>query len=106
MSLQPAVIEILNGDTVVARSCEDNTNIIKTLDTGLQVPASLFGNPFKGEVNIIQFFKWLEDRCFPENRCGASELLEELGLEKYDPFRIVRLTNAKLFQDNFSVRWC
>lgn len=52
-TIQQSVIEILNGDTVVARSCENNTDIIRILDTGLQVHASLFEYPCKGEVNII-----------------------------------------------------
>lgn len=98
------MIEILNKDIVVARQIE-NTNIIKSLDTGLDIPFTLFGDLKKGEVDLVQFVKWLETRVFPRERVDAKEQLEKLGLKEYNHVKIAQLTNAKLFSDRFSVRW-
>ena len=67
------------------------------------LPADLFRFGTLKSVPISVFYAWAEQRCFPENRVDAEELLAELGLEKYDPLQIVMKTNARLITDNFWV---
>jgi len=45
--------------------------------------------------------KWFSDRAFPEERVDCKELLEELGLERYDPWEIVKLTRGTLMTDGW-----
>ena len=95
-------IQILNGDTVVA---EKNGDYIYNLKTGIEVPATLFPTQDTDRVHFTKFYRWLQTRVFPEERCGAKELLEKMNINKYDWYKIVKKTNARLAQDNFSVRW-
>ena len=53
---------------------------------------------------MIEFINWASDRCFPENRVGAKELLKELGLDRYDGWEIVKKTGGKLETDRFWIQ--
>ena len=96
-------LEILSGDVVIAKQVDDTW--IESTGTGLELPADLFLNYSEGRVNIGQVSRWLKRRVFPKERTDADKLLEELGLKEYDPMKIVKITEARMFQDSFWVRW-
>ena len=60
----------------------------------INIPFGLFMNSDKEDLFKIQ--NWACERCFPENRFGAAQLLEELGLDHYDPWEIVKRTGARM----------
>jgi len=43
---------------------------------------------------------FLEERCIPRARAGLREYLDELGLDEYDPFEIIKKTSGRMAEDN------
>lgn len=98
------MIRIFSGNTLVAKYNKD-TNMIESINSGKALPLDLFEEPFGDKVDMIKFTNWVSKRIFPESRCGVDELIKEMGLEKYEPMKMVRMTNAILVSDDYSVRW-
>ena len=96
------IIEILNRDTVVARTSKENPEYIELTGEDKDEPFSLFYG--KQKVHVTEYIDWLKTRAFPEYRCDADILLKKLGLKKYDPIAIATITGARMAQDHFSVR--
>lgn len=57
-------------------------------------PYMMFRN--SDRISIYDFGDWASSRCFPAERMDAKELLEELGLDRYDPWEIVKKTGARI----------
>lgn len=55
-------------------------------------PFMLFGD--KSYISVFKFSDWVCERCFPPERVDARKLLDELGLEHYDRWEIVKKTSA------------
>lgn len=53
-------------------------------------------------ISVYDFGNWAKQRCFPRERVDCKKLLNELELERYDRWEIVKKTNAVLFgRDKF-----
>ena len=93
----------MSGDRVIARATKTPEGIrmvaIKNIPQH-QLPFGLYGR-FDRSVTMYKFIEWASERCFPEERIGASELLKELGLDRYDGWEIVKKTNGVLMTDSF-----
>lgn len=96
------IIEILNRDTVVARTSKENPEYIEIVNDSVEPPMNLFYG--RQVIHITEYLDWLKTRAFPEYRCGADKLLEKIGLDKYDPIKIAMITEARMAQDQFSIR--
>ena len=48
---------------------------------------------------------FLRERCFPESRGNAKELLRQLGLDEYDPLQIVEKTHGRTSDDDMWLRF-
>lgn len=74
----------------------DNMYYLKLRDgvEPIDVPFGLFMKSKYEDLFRIQ--KWASTRCFPPDRFGADELLKELGLDRYDPWEIVKKTGARM----------
>lgn len=96
------IIEILNRDTVVARTSKENPEYIEIIDNTIEPPMNLFYG--RQAIHITEYIDWLKTRAFPEYRCGADKLLKQMDLEKYDPIRIATITGARMAQDQFSIK--
>lgn len=46
------------------------------------------------------FEDFLEDRCFPRTRHYMKWILQDLGLQFYDPLAIIRKTNGRMAEDD------
>lgn len=46
------------------------------------------------------FERFLISRCFPKSRGCAKAILQHLGLDDYDPLRIVEVTGGRTAEDN------
>lgn len=55
--------------------------------------------------SFADFEAFLEDRCFPRNRDHMKLHLNELKLDFYDPYNIVRKTHGKLEGDSYSIEF-
>jgi hypothetical protein len=47
---------------------------------------------------------WLRKRCFPEDRIGAKELLDEWSIDRYDPRQIIKITRASMVEDGWWIK--
>ena len=45
------------------------------------------------------FEDFLEERCVPRNRMGIREYLEEIGVDEYEPFEIIKKTQGRMAED-------
>jgi hypothetical protein len=92
---------------IVAKQVIENGKMpmmVATTDNVNKLPFDLFKAWKVREVTMIEFINWASDRCFPENRVGAKELLKELGLDRYDGWEIVKKTGGKLETDRFWIQ--
>lgn len=62
------------------------------VDYGL-LPFGIFDKETR-MVSAFRFAEWAKKRCFPPERMGADKLLEELGLDRYDAWEIIKKTKA------------
>lgn len=46
-----------------------------------------------------QFEQFLEERCFPRSRHGMKLILRDMGLQSYDPWQIVHITQGRMAGD-------
>ena len=46
--------------------------------------------------DVIRFFK---DRTYQENRADLPDILEEMGLTKYDPIKMCKYSNGRTAED-------
>lgn len=46
-----------------------------------------------------RFQEFLESRCFPRSRANLKEILEDLGLDSYDPLQIIEKTEGRMAED-------
>ncbi len=73
-------------ETIVAENFTDN--IVKTA----------FG---KNATPVWDDFEsFLKERCVPESRSGIREYLEAIGVEEYDPLKIIERTEGRMAEDN------
>lgn len=72
--------------TLAAENYSDN--VVKTA----------FGN---NSVPIwTDFEQFLSERCIPKERAGIREYLETIGVDKYNPFEIIKKTGGKMAEDS------
>ena len=50
------------------------------------------------------FEDFLEYRCFPNTRGDAKRLLNQLGVDSYDPLQIIEKTRGKITDDNMWIK--
>lgn len=50
------------------------------------------------------FEHFLESRCFPPTRAHVREILEDLGLDSYDPIQIIEKTEGRMAEDKQWIR--
>ena len=46
------------------------------------------------------FEQFLEERCIPRSRAGLREYLESIGVERYDPLEIIKITEGRMAEDD------
>ncbi len=51
-----------------------------------------------------QFNEFLKDRCFPETRGNLKTVLNDLGIDSYDPLQIIEKTKGKTADDNMWIK--
>lgn len=97
---------LMCSDKVIAyQTMQDGKQVMKKVDRidDFIFPYKLFPED-SDTISIFKFGEWAKQRCFPEERLDAKELLAELGLDRYDRWEIVKRTNARLHgRDEFWV---
>ncbi len=88
-----------DGDILCTKICADFTDktIIAENFTDNIVKTS-FGKNIAPVWNDFENF--LRERCVPESRSGIREYLEGIGVEEYDPLKIIEKTQGRMAEDN------
>lgn len=60
----------------------------------------LFDKPSYG-----QMVSFLEQRCMPKKRKCMPEYLSTLGIQEYDPYKIVEITHGVMFEDYLWIKF-
>lgn len=71
--------------------------VLKTGVPKEYIPFGLFLNSNK--ESVLRVMEWFEDRAFPEERVDCKRLLEELGLDRYNRWEIIKKTRGTLMTD-------
>lgn len=95
---------IMNKDIPVAELRDDNC--FHRINKEVEAPIDLFGWRGNEEevINEQMFQEWMKSRTFPPERCGYEELLEEMGLDRYDALSQAIITKGVMAQDSFWVK--
>ena len=56
------------------------------------------------DMNLI-LNAWIKERVFPKNRYGSKKMLKELGLRKYDAYKIAEITRCSLITDPYWIAY-
>ncbi len=104
MNMERNKVYIMNGDIPVAELREDN--YFHRINKDIEAPIDLFGWEGNKDDKITEesFQRWLKTRTFPIERCGYRELLDKMGLDKYDKLTQAIITKGVMAQDNFWVK--
>lgn len=54
----------------------------------------------KTSVSFEDYKNLLAERCISKDRFGLREYLETIGVEKYDPFEIIKITEGRMAEDH------
>ena len=97
-------VYIMNKDIPVAELRDDNC--FHRINKEVEAPIDLFGwaENEKEVVDENLFQEWMKSRTFPQERCGCKELLEEMGLDRYEALRQAIITKGAMAQDSFWVK--
>lgn len=75
-----------------------NTGYVKVVNYTDDMLKRAFGVEEKPTIKDLDEF--MEDRSVPENRKNIREILEYMGISKYDPHKITRITNGMMLHDH------
>lgn len=92
----PVALAVKVGDEYVLRSIPNIPHSV--------LPEDLFLNR-AWEVSMFDFINWIKRRVFPENREDCKELLQLLGLPRYDQLMIAEVNKACLMEDPYWIRF-
>lgn len=99
---EKTVMYYMYEDEVSAKITVENgqVSVENYTDDLVKKPFGVFDQP-----SYKQFQNFLEKRCFPRSRYNCRQLLDDAGLDYYDPYRIVKLTHGAMCDDVFWIRW-
>jgi len=59
----------------------------------------------KRQPNMLDLNRFFESRCFPKERSNSKQLLQDLGVDTYDPLVIVKITHGRQLEDYCWIRF-
>ena len=93
------VLNFYNNKSLCTRICADFTD--KTLvaeNFTDNIVKTAFG---ENKSPVWEDFEcFLKERCVPESRSGIREYLEAIGVEEYNPLKIIEKTQGRMAEDN------
>lgn len=93
------LLSYYDGDTLCSQIAADDTNqTLCVKDFVTDCLKTAFGN--NQLPTWEDYLNFLEDRCIPRTRAGLREYLEALGLDEYDPLKIIQKTSGRMAEDD------
>lgn len=93
------ILKFYNGDilcTLIYADFSDKTVAMENYTDNIVKTA--FGK--KALPTWEDFTAFLEERCIPRGRSGLREYLEAIGLDEFDPIKIIEKTGGKMAEDD------
>lgn len=92
-------IRFYDGDGLCTTIYADFTDETFVVENHIEDPVkTAFGNnPLPNWADLQAF---LQDRCIPRERAGLREYLEALGIDEYDPLKIIQRTGGRMAEDH------
>ena len=96
--------EYFNGDILCSRvRANFTTQQVEAVDMpNISILNTVFGENNPTIFALLDFF---ESRCWDETIGNNRQLLDVVGLQKYDALDIVKRTNGKMSDDNQWIKW-
>ena len=96
--------EFYDGEILCTKIIADFTDeTLSVENTTDNIVKTAFG---KNEVPTWEDFQsFLEERCVPRSRSGIREYLETIGVEEYNPVKIIKKTSGRMAEDNQWINW-
>lgn len=64
-----------------------------------------FPNFLDNRVDRRRIYEFIKSRCVEENRSDIREILNQLGIQEYDPWKMVRVTHGVDWDDFYWLRF-
>lgn len=99
---------IMEGSRKVALFQRDSVTgkyAAELLDKSGRFPIVLFG--FYGERSVADpdmVDYWVRTRVYPKNRQNISDILQQLGLTEYDPWKLFLAVNGRNTDDAYYIK--
>lgn len=92
-------LRFYNGDTLCTLIYADFTDkTVATENYTDNLVKTAFGK--KRLPTWDDFTDFLEERCIPRGRAGLREYLEAMGLDEFDPIKIIEKTGGQMAEDD------
>ncbi len=86
-------------DTLCTKICADyDTFEICAENYTRSITKTAFGN--NNVPTWEDYENFLKERCIPEERSGLREYLETIGIDEYEPLKIIEKTEGRMAEDN------
>lgn len=93
------IIKYYVSDNLSAILAVDYTEKDLAIENLISDPINLpFGR--KKSPTWEDYCNFLAERCISSDRFGIREYLETIGVEKYDPFEIIKITQGRMAEDD------
>ncbi len=57
------------------------------------------------DLSVEHVYRFLESRCMPRQRNCLQQYLDDLGLEEYNPWDIVKITHGVMWEDMMWIKF-
>jgi len=92
---------VMNKDRKIT-DVEIKNNKVNVIKYSMQMDEQPF---YGGPVDLERVYLFLESRCMDRNRDCLDEYLDWLGLDEYNPYKIVKKTHGVMWEDFFWLRF-
>lgn len=99
--------DVLLKDELISTVEVDGLDVLVTNYENVEYHVQHFLRPFgdRTKVSVNALFDYFEFRSIPRTRSGIDKILKCIGLNEYDPYRIVRITHGTLSDDDVWLRF-
>lgn len=93
------LLDFYDGDILCTKICADFTDETLVAENFTDnIVKTAFGKKISPDWEDFNAF--LRERCVSEDRSGIREYLEVLGVEEYNPLKIIEKTQGRMAEDN------
>lgn len=65
---------------------------------------NLFMMPFKNNINVFDFYRFIKDRCYEDGRDNLNIILNAAKLTSNDPYKWIKISHGVTWEDYFWIK--